>query len=139
MSYDFMVFDASAAPHERKEFMRWFREQTQWKEKHDYLNHSVTTPGLKNWYFDLIKAFPPMNGPLASEEENNAKITGYSVGKHMIYASFSLSEYEEAYALVRRMAMKHALGLFDVSAKEGELFIPKTVPTKTPFWKFWAR
>lgn len=139
MSYDFMVFEASVAPKDRREFMRWFREQTQWKEKHDYLNASVTTPNLNLWYLELIKHFPPMNGPLASDGVDDPNVTGYSIGKHMIYASFSLSVYEEAFTLVRRMAMKHSLGFFDVSAKEGELFIPRLEEKKPPFWKFWAR
>jgi len=70
---------------------------------------------------------------------DDPNVTGYSIGKHMIYASFSLSVYEEAFTLVRRMAMKHSLGFFDVSAKEGELFIPRLEEKKPPFWKFWAR
>jgi hypothetical protein len=30
LSFDLMVFDASAAPRSRSAFMEWYREQTDW-------------------------------------------------------------------------------------------------------------
>ena len=124
-----MVFDAEAAPEDRAEFMVWYREQTQWKETHEYNDPEVTAPKLRAWFAEMIKTFPPMNGPFRSEDDDSSKITDYSVGRSVIYAAFAWSEAEAALPAMRRLAQKHGVGFFDVSAEEGEIVRPK------PWWK----
>jgi len=121
MSYDLMVFELSEAPKTKAEFMSWFSEQTSWSEPHSYNDHAVTSPALKAWFEEMIKHFPPMNGPLASVEGDSPKVTDHCIGKHLIYSAFSWSEAEEAHEKMRSLAIKHRVGFFDVSADNGEI------------------
>jgi hypothetical protein len=91
MSYDLMVFAAEAAPKEREVFMKWCKEQSKWVEDHSYDNPDVSTPALRAWFMEMIKAYPAMNGPYSSEElpEDESSVTDYSVGKFVIYACFA--------------------------------------------------
>ena len=141
MSYDLMVFDPLVAPKERKEFMEWYKNQTEWTEDHNYQDHAVTTDKLKAWYQEMMTYFPPMNGPLASDDDiDNPNVTDYSIGQHVIYSGFAWSVAEKAYPMMRNLAIKHSVGFFDVSADNGEILFPphNTSPKeKKPFWKFW--
>ena len=65
MSYDVMVFDPQAPPSDREGFMGWYREQTQWGEGHTYNDPAISTAELRAWFFDMIREYPPMNGPHA--------------------------------------------------------------------------
>lgn len=47
MSYDMMVFEASAAPREAAAFIAWFEKQTQWNERHEYDDPAVSSPALQ--------------------------------------------------------------------------------------------
>ena len=75
---------------------------------------------------ELIKVFPPLNGPLSSEQlpEDEDSLTDYSVGKFIIYAAFRWSMEEAAYQTVFRLAEKHRVGFFNVSSSNGEVWIP---------------
>jgi len=140
MSYDLMVFDPTAVSPIRKDFMAWYGEQTKWSEGHNYQDHSITTDGLKAWYQEIIEHFPPMNGPLASEDFDDPKVTDYSIGKHIIYSAFAWSVAEQAHPMMRNLAIKHSIGFFDVSANDGEILFPPTqfeAEKSKPFWKFW--
>lgn len=119
-----MVFDPSAAPRRRKGFMEWYDQQTQWAETHGYNNPDVPTPRLRAWLQEMIKTFPPMNGPWATDDVDNPKVTDYSVGQSVIYGAFAWSEAEAAYEHVKRLAAKHRVGFFDVSANEGDIWLP---------------
>jgi len=125
MSYDLMVFDAKSAPKGRKEFMEWYNNQTEWAEDHNYQDHAVTTDTLKAWYQEMIEHFPPMNGPLASDDDiDNPNVTDHCIGKHVIYSGFAWSVAEKAYTMMRDLAIKHSVGFFDVSADNGEILFP---------------
>jgi len=139
MSYDLMVFEASVAPETRAEFMNWYRQKTKWSEDHNYQNHNVASPELQNWFEDMIKFFPPMNGPLASDDFDNENVTDYSIGSDVIYSAFAWSVTEVAHAKMRELAIKHSVGFFDVSANEGEILFPdnKIAKLTKPWWKFW--
>ena len=128
-----MVFDAEAAPTGRDAFMAWYREQTQWKEEHGYNNPEVAAPKLRAWFAEMIKTFPPMNGPLRSEDADDPKVTDYSVGRSVIYAAFAWSEAKVALPAMRQLAQKHGVGFFDVSSNDGEILVPRA----EPWWKFW--
>tara|TARA_Y100001001_G_C7999653_1_gene305799 strand:- start:1835 stop:2257 length:423 start_codon:yes stop_codon:yes gene_type:complete len=140
MSYDLMVFEPTAAPKEREDFMRWYGQQTEWAEDHSYQDHQVATERLQAWFKEMIKYFPPMNGPLASEDVVDAKITDHCIGRHVIYSAFAWSVAEEAYPKMRELAIKHSVGFFDVSADNGEILLPSdsTKYSETrPWWRFW--
>ena len=36
MSYDLMVFEKTKVPNKKTEFMKWYEEQVEWKEDHNY-------------------------------------------------------------------------------------------------------
>ncbi|WP_154223539.1 hypothetical protein [Marinicella rhabdoformis] len=140
MSYDLMVFDPTVAPKERKDFMKWYAQQTEWEEDHSYQDNEVSTEGLQAWFKDMIEYFPPMNGPLASEDDDNPKVTDHCVGKHVIYSAFSWSVAEEAYPKMRELSIKHSIGFFDASADNGEILFPSSaveLEVTKPWWKFW--
>jgi hypothetical protein len=133
MSYDLMVFEKSKAPDNRKAFMEWYDKQTEWNEGHSYDDISVTSTALKNWYKEITKTFPSMNGPDAPTEEeidnmeNESYLTDYSIGREVIYAAFSWSLTEEAYEKTKSLALKHGVGFFNVSADNGEIIFPDGV------------
>ena len=140
MSYDLMVFEASKAPKERKEFMEWYEQQTQWSESHNYLDHAVSSVPLQLWFEEMAKYFPPMNGALASDDVDDPRVTDFSIGKDVIYSAFSWSVAEEAYPKMRELAIKHSVGFFDVSANNGEILFPPEIVKETiekPWWKIW--
>jgi hypothetical protein len=97
-----MVFDPMVAPSQHAQFMKWYYKQTEWAEGHDYNNPSVTSPSLHAWFTRIIESFPPMNGPLSTDElpEDEASSTDYSVGSAVIYGAFAWSKAEQAYELV---------------------------------------
>jgi hypothetical protein len=155
MSYDLMVFRKEAAPTSRSAFMDWYKNQTEWSEPHGYDDPTNTSPKLRDWFMEIIKTFPAMNGPYASDDdEENDFLTDYSVGNDVIYIGFSWSVAEKAYDAVLELAEKHGVGFFDVSSDNGDIFFP--VPSgkleilkgysesatssrkePKPWWKIW--
>ena len=119
-----MISDTEAPPPDRAGFLRWYHEQTTWSEDHAYNNVEVTTPKLRNWYVEIIRDYPAMDGPAAIDDPDNPKLTDYRIGKVVIYASFAWSQAESARADTFRLADKHNEGFFDVSAKDGGVWIP---------------
>ncbi len=119
-----MVFDPYAAPRGRDEFLSWYNEQTEWSEGHSYDDPQVTTPALASWFKEMSQAFPPMNGPFASGDDDDPRVTDYSIGKAIIYVAFAWSQAEVAFEAVDRLAAKHGVGFFDVSAEQGEIRFP---------------
>ena len=140
MSYDLMVFEPSAAPKSRDQFIGWYREQIKWSEDHDYQNHKVASIALQNWFKEMIEFFPPMNGPLASNDVDNPRVTDHCIGRNVIYSAFAWSVAEEAYSKMRELAIKHSVGFFNVSSDNGEILFPGEISAKTtkkPWWKIW--
>jgi hypothetical protein len=84
MSYDLLVFDPKEPPSDRAGFMDWYKQQNGGSEDHSYNDPVVSTPELRNWFFEMILTYPPMNGPLASVDVDNPKVTDYSVGRSAI-------------------------------------------------------
>lgn len=141
MSYDLMVFELADAPTDHIEFIKWYHNQTQWSEQHSYDDPDICSQPLHNFFQELITLFPPMNGPLASDDVDDSKVTDYSIGKSIIYAAFAWSEAESAYNIVKELAIKHNVGFFDVNSKEGEIFTPNnshhSQKQSKPWWKLW--
>jgi len=127
MSYDLAVFEPEAAPKNRAEFLAWFERQTKWDEPHGYDDPAVSTSTLRSWFMDIIKEFPPMNGPYAGNDLvdiDDSHLTDYSVGTSLIYAAFAWSLAELAYTTMFRLAEKHRIGFFNVSSDTGEVCLP---------------
>jgi hypothetical protein len=141
VSYDLMVFELGDAPTERTDFMKWYDAQTEWSEDHSYEDPAVSSAPLKSWFQEMINFYPAMNGPHASDDVDDPKVTDFSVGKSVIYAAFAWSEAENALATMRELAIKHNVGFFDVSADNGEILIPNATSSSSqdskPWWKFW--
>jgi hypothetical protein len=123
VSFDLMVFDATIAPSDRTAFLDWYEKQTQWQESHGYNNPEIPAPALQAWFRNIIRTFPPMNGPLASDDPDDPKVADYSLGRSVIYGAFAWSEAEGARNLAKELAARHGVGFFDVSA-EGEIWFP---------------
>jgi hypothetical protein len=143
MSYDLMVFDPDAAPSGRKDFMDWYFRQTKWTEEHGYNDSNVPTLALQSWYSEMISEYPNMNGPGVSDDDDSPKFTDYSLGKTMIYAAFAWSECKAAYSTMFKLAGKHKVGFFDVSATNGEVWVPASsgkyvcIHGGRKWWQFW--
>lgn len=129
MSYDLMVFDTIAAPRDRTRFLAWYKKQSEWEESHGYNNPEIPPPALKKWFCEIIKTFPPMNGPLASDDPDDPKVTDYSIGRSVIYGAFAWSEAEAAYKHVKELAAKYGVGFFDASGNDADIWWP------VPEWK----
>ena len=124
MSYDLMMFDPFVPPTDRTGFLAWFNEQTKWTEDRNYDDPAGTAKALHAWFLEMIERFPAMNGPFAKDDYDDPKITGYTIGTTMIYIDFRWSVLQDAYKTTLEMAMKHGLGFFDVSAEDGQVWMP---------------
>ncbi|MCF7751617.1 hypothetical protein KQ945_12740 [Bacillus subtilis subsp. subtilis] len=127
MSYDMMVFDPAVAPRDAAAFLEWYDAQTEWSEKHEYDDAAVSVPALQAWFAAIVEHFPPMNGPLADDEDDRPEVTDYSVGQHVIYASFADTVAENAHELVQVLANAHQVGFFDASGDGAIVFPDGTV------------
>jgi len=126
MSYDLAVFVPKAAPSDRDEFMKWYHQQTRWEEEgHDYNDPNSAAPELRELFFELIKEYPPMNGPLQADEDDvdDPRVTDYSIGKNLIYAAFAWSQAEDAFKTLFSLAERHKVGFFDVSSNEAKVWL----------------
>jgi hypothetical protein len=121
-----MVFEPSAAPASHAQFMEWYEQQTEWAEAHSYDDPAVSTAKLRAWFMEIIRSFPPLNGPLSQDDlpEDEASATDYSVGKSVIYCCFAWSKAEVAYDTVFELAEKHDVGFFNVSSGAEEVWLP---------------
>lgn len=131
MSYDLMVFDNSKAPLTHEDFIHWYNEKTTWSDELDYNNYKNASLNLQTFFMELINEYPPLNGELAPNDECfddsdwcdkfESKCTDYSIGTDIIYCSFSWSESDKAYDIVKNLAKKHHIGFFNVSCSNGEI------------------
>ncbi len=121
-----MVFESNTAPASHVQFMDWYEQQTQWAEGHSYDDPAVSTAKLRVWFMEIIKSFPPLNGPLSQDDlpEDEASATDYSVGKSVIYCAFAWPKAELAYETVFELAQKLGVGFFNVSSGNEEVWLP---------------
>jgi hypothetical protein len=124
VSYDLMVFDPAVAPSGRRAFMEWYKQQTQWTESHGYNNPDIPASSLRAWFQEMMKTFPPMNGPLASDDPDDPRVTDYSLGRCVVYVAFAWSQADAAYSATKNLAAKHHVGFFDVSSDQGDIWLP---------------
>ena len=126
MSYDLLVFAPDQAPTAREEFLSWWEKQSEWSEGHSYADPSVSTPALRNWFSEMIEAWPAMNGPFAPAEwpKDLSSMVDYSLGRSVMYTCFRWEAAEKAYGAVFAAAAKHGVGFFDASSDRGEVWLP---------------
>lgn len=84
---------------------------------------------MQRFYEELVQTFPSMNVDddvfeAMEKAGTDNRLTEYSLGKEVIYAAFAWSVAEEAYNMMRELAMKHNVGFFDVSGSDGEIIRP---------------
>jgi hypothetical protein len=120
LSYDLLVFAPEAAPRDGAAFRAWFEEQAEWSEDHSYDDPAATTSGLASWFHAIRARFPAMNGPFASQNYDDVRVSDYCIGRHVIYVAFTWSVADEAYAEVRRLAREFEVGFYDVSGDDGD-------------------
>jgi hypothetical protein len=131
LSYYLMVFEKTKAPKTKDQFLKWFEDQAEWSEEHDYQTPTVASNALQSWYNAMKSAFPPMNGidaptdeQLQENEELENRLADYCIGKDVIYVAFAWSVADEAYKLTTLLARQYDVGFFDVSTDEGDIILP---------------
>jgi len=58
MSYDILIFEPDAVTDE--DFPQWWEQVSRWEEPRDYDTTEGSTPAIRAFYRDLIRAFPPV-------------------------------------------------------------------------------
>ncbi len=126
LSYDLLVFEPSSAPQDQAAFLQWYQRQTEWSENRDYNDPGETSPKLAAWFAEMTKTFPPMNGPIAVDDDraDDPEVTDYSIGTAVIYAAFAWSEADKAREMMLSLGIKHQVGFFDCSADDGTIWRP---------------
>ena len=151
MSYDLMVFNPKIAPKSEPEFLEWYSQQTEWEENHSYDNPKVTSIELRNWFMEMIKEFPALNGPFQPTDiddridNDDDTLTDHCIGKDVIYCGFRWSAAEKAYWKMLDLAQKHKVGFYNPSGdgiimfpnETGELESINKKWESKPWWKFW--
>ena len=94
----------------------------QWDEPGDFSTIDGSTPAIRSFYRDLIRAFPPFNGPDAlSEEELEEReaeglpVADYTIGADYIYIGVGWSDADALVKIVGQMAWTHRLAVAYVS------------------------
>lgn len=126
MSYDLLVFDPASAPRERVAFKDWFARESRWNPEESYDDPSITTEGLRGWYNEICETFPDFNSPEGFPDDREDVGSDYTIAANLIYVAFPWAVAEEAYPLVRNLAVRHGVGFYDVSGDEGdgEIYFP---------------
>lgn len=126
MSYDLMVFDAASAPRKRAAFMEWYEQRQSGDEDIPPSDDPKSlTPALQAWLAEMIETFPPLNGPLAKDENiDNPRTTDYGLGRTYVYACFAWSQAQQAHKHTVKLAEKHRVGFFNTSSGEGDVWVP---------------
>ena len=89
MSYDILIFESDVVADE--DFPQWWDRGSRWEEPHHYDSIERATPAIRAFYRDLIRAFPPFNGPDAlSDDEVDARlahglpVADYTIGEDLV-------------------------------------------------------
>ena len=121
MSYDILIFEPDSATDE--DFPQWWKQVvSQWDEPHDFSTIEGSTPAIRSIYRDLIRTFPPFNGPdaLTEEELEEREVEGlpvadYTIGADYIYISVGWSDANALVKIVGQMAWTQRLAVAYVS------------------------
>ena len=129
MSYDLLIFEPDSTTDE--DFPRW-REKivAQWDEPGDFSTIDGSTPAIRAFYRDLIRVFPPFNGPdalskaeLEEREAEGLPVADYTIGADYIYISVGWSDANALVKIVGQMAWTQRLAVAYVS-EDNSIFRP---------------
>ena len=128
MSYDILIFEPDAVIDEG--FPQWWDRVSQWEEPRHYDSIERATPAIRSFYRDLIRVFPPFNGPYAlTEEELDAReaeglpVADYTIGADYIYIGVGWSDANALVKIVGQMAWTQRLAVAYVS-EDSSIFRP---------------
>lgn len=113
MSYDIFAFAPEAVGAD-DDVLAWYQEQATWWESHPYDDPTVTTLRLQAFYRDLITVFPPMNGPDAPADDDDAD-TDYTFGPNVVDVAFRWAKADHAREVFIRMGQAHGVGVCEIS------------------------
>ena len=128
MSYDILIFAPDAVTDE--DFPQWWEQVSRWEEPRDYDTTEGSTPAIRAFYRDLIRAFPPFNGPdalsdaeLEEREEQGLPVADYTIGEDYIYIGVGWSDANALVKIVGQMAWTQRLAVAYVS-EDSSIFRP---------------
>ena len=128
MSYDILIFEPDVVTDE--DFPRWWEQVSRWAEPHEYDTTTGSTQAIRSFYRDLIRVFPPFNGPYAlTEEELDAReaeglpVADYTIGTDFIFISVGWSDANALVKIVGQMAWTLRLAVAYIS-EDGSIFRP---------------
>jgi len=128
MSYDILIFEPDAVTDE--DFPQWWEQVSRWEEPRDYDTTEGSTPAIRAFYRDLIRAFPPFNGPDAlSDAELEEREEQGLPGAHphpradYIYIGVGWSDANALVKIVGQMAWTQRLAVAYVS-EDSSIFRP---------------
>ena len=121
MSYDILIFEPDVVTDE--DFPQWWEQVVaQWDEPGDFSTIDGSTPAIRAFYRDLIRSFPPFNGPdalsdaeLEEREEQGLPVADYTIGADYIYISVGWSDANALVKIVGQMAWTQRLAVAYVS------------------------
>ena len=129
MSYDLLIFEPDVVTDE--DFPQWWEQVSRWEEPRDYDTTEGSTPAIRAFYRDLIRAFPPFNGPdalsdaeLEEREEQGLPVADYTIGADYIYISVGWSDANALVKIVGQMAWTQRLAVAYVS-EDSSIFRPE--------------
>ena len=123
MSLDLCVYNKNKAPEEPVEFLKWFYDRTTWDGDRDYYDIKDTDQNLAEFFLEMVKICPALNGPYAPSEEeferdpdleDSPLLTEYNIEEDLIYMGFSYNAPAEVFDKLEELAYKHGLGFFDM-------------------------
>lgn len=119
-----------------EDFPQWWDRVSQWEELHHYDSLERATPAIRAFYRDLIRAFPPFNGPDAlSDDEVDARlgqglpVADYTIGEDLVYVGVSWSAANAVVTTVSELAWTHRLAVAYVS-DDGAIVRPPDQPAQ---------
>ena len=103
-------------------------------EPRHYDSIERATPAIGSFYRDLVRTFPPFNGPDAlSDEEVDARlaqglpVADYTIGEDLVYVGVSWSAADALVTTVSELAWTHRLAVAYVS-DDGAIVRPPEQP-----------
>ena len=129
MSYDILIFEPDVVTDE--DFPQWWEQVvSQWDEPRDFSTIDGSTPAIRSFYRDIIRTFPPINGPDALTEEEleereaeGLPVADYTIGADYIYVSVGWSDADTLVKIAGQMAWTQRLAVAYVS-EGGSIFRP---------------
>ena len=128
MSYDILIFEPDVVTDE--DFPQWWEQVSRWEEPRDYDTTEGSTPAIRAFYRDLIRAVPPFNGPdalsdaeLEEREEQGLPVADYTIGADYIYIGVGWSDANALVKIVGQMAWTQRLAVAYVS-EDSSIFRP---------------